>query len=357
MRLKSLLLLATSVIMLGAACGSGDRGAAPLTAGASAPRGAESGTLRLGIFPNITHATGLVGIEADIFARNLGPHVTLKTSTFNAGPAAVEALFSNALDAAYIGPNPAINAYVRSKGAAIRVVAGATSGGAFFVVQSDITNAGDLRGKKVASPQLGNTQDVALRRWLKEQGLRTDVRGGGDVSVVPGDNARSFESFRAGQIAGAWVPEPWATRLVTDAGGKVLVDERDEWPGGAYVTTHLVVRTAFLQQHPDVVELLLRGHVEATAYVNAQPAEARRLVNAALARITGRPLPDALIAAAWRNLVFTNDPLAASLRTSATEAAAFGFVDPRGIEIDGIYDLRLLNTVLRGAGNAEVQVR
>jgi NitT/TauT family transport system substrate-binding protein len=314
-------------------------------------------TVRLGYLPNITHAAGIVGVESGIFARNLGGAVILETKAFNAGPSAVEALFSNALDAAYIGPNPAINAYIRSKGEAIRIISGATSGGAFLVVRPDITSAQDLRGKKVASPQLGNTQDVALRSWLKSQGLRSDLQGGGDVSVTPQENARILESFRAGLIAGGWVPEPWATRLVQEGGGTVLVDERDLWPNGRYVTTHLAVRADFLKRRPDVVTRLLQGHVEATAFVNEQPAAAQRIVNGVIERVTGKAIAAPVITAAWRNLDFTNDPIAVSLRRSADNAAAFGLLDKAGVNLDGIYDVTPLNQVLRATGNQEVQVQ
>lgn len=314
-------------------------------------------TLRLGYFPNITHATALAGVETGIFARDLGDGVTLQTAAFNAGPAAVEALFSNALDATYIGPNPAINAYVRSKGEAVRVIAGATSGGAFLVVNPSVRSAEDLRGKKVASPQLGNTQDVALRGWLKSKGLRTDPQGGGDVSVVPQENAQSLDAFRAGQIAGAWVPEPWATRLVQEGGGTVLVDERDLWPGGKYVTTQLIVRTEFLKKHPDAVERLLRGHVEATAFLNDHPAEAQKAANDAIERLTGKRLASGLVADAWKNMLFTNDPIASSLRKSADDAAAFGFLDLGGVKLDGIYDLSILNRVLASSGASQVQLQ
>ena len=344
-------LLLLLIALATAACGGGS------SKSGSDASGEKQVTLRLGYFPNITHATGIVGVETGIFTRNLGENVSLKTATFNAGPSAVEALFSGALDATYVGPNPAINAFVRSKGQAVRVISGATSGGAYFVVNPSIISAADLRGKRVASPQLGNTQDVALRSWLREQGLRTDPQGGGDVSVQPMENAESLEALRSGRIAGAWVPEPWATRLVREGQGKVLVDERDLWPGGQYVTTHLLVRTEFLRQHPDVVERLLRGHVEATAFVNSQTAEAQRVVNQALERITGRGLAPEVITAAWANLTFTNDPIAASLRKSATDAAGFGFLNLSGIKLEEIYDLRPLNAVLRSTGNHEVSLQ
>src|SRR5437899_3086070 len=250
--------LLAAVTLAGCSSGSSQRSK---EAGSVAEPG-EKVTLRLGYFTNITHAPALVGLEKGIFADKLGPDVTLAPSVFNAGPAAVEAIFSGAIDATYVGPNPAINAFAKSNGQAVRIISGATSGGAFLVVKPSINSAADLKGKKIAAPQLGNTQDVALRSWLKSKGLSTTTAGGGDVNVVDQDNAQSLDTFKQGKIDGAWVPEPWASRLVIDGGGKVLVDERDLWPAGKYVTTQLVVRTAFLQQHPDVVENLIKGQVE-----------------------------------------------------------------------------------------------
>ena len=324
------------------ACGSGG------SSGSSGPL-----TVHLGYFPNITHATALVGVSKGIFAKDLGSKVTLKTSTFNAGPAAVEAIFSGALDATYVGPNPAINAWQKSHGQAVRIIAGATSGGAALVVKPSINSAADLKGKKVASPQLGNTQDVALRAWLDRHGLKTDPQGGGDVSILPQENAQTLDTFKAGQIDGAWVPEPWASRLVLEGKGKVLVDEATLWPGGKYLTTELIVRTAFLKQHPDVVERLLKGHVDATAYVNQHPAEAQQAANAAIAQITGKPLSAAVVAAAWRNLTFTNDPLASTLRKEASDAESVGLLQK--VDLIGLVDVAPLNKVLDSAGEAKVQ--
>lgn len=330
MKRRTALLLAAAAMAL-AACGSD-------TAAGSAP----STTVRLGYFPNVTHATAIVGVEKGIFARALGAD-TLKTRTFNAGPAAVEALLSGAIDATYIGPNPAINAFAKSHGEAIRIISGATSGGAALVVEPTITSAAQLRGKKIASPQLGNTQDVALRSWLADQGLKTDPQGGGDVTIVPQDNAQTLETFRTGAIDGAWVPEPWVSRLVIEGGGKVLVDEKSLWPGGKFVTTHLVVATTFLKQHPDAVKRLLEGQVEANAFVNDHPEEAQQLVNAGIEKLTGKKLAESTIQAAWRNLTFTNDPVESSLRTSAAHAEAVGLLE--SVDLDGIYDLHLLHEV------------
>ncbi len=181
------------------------------------------------------------------------------------------------------------------------------------MVAPDINSAADLKGKTVATPQLGNTQDVALRTWLKQNGLNTDTTGGGDVSIKPQDNATTLDAFKQGQIQGAWVPEPWATRLVQEGGGKVLVDERTLWPQGQFVTTQLVVATKFLDAHPDVVERLLEGQVAANDYVNKNPAEAQKAANDQIEKLTQKRLADAVVAASWNNMTFTDDPIASSL--------------------------------------------
>ena len=308
--------------------------------------------VRLGYFANVTHAPAIVALEQGYFAEALGPAVKLEPRTFNAGPEAVEALFSEALDLSYIGPNPAINAFAQSGGEAIRIVAGATSGGAALVVLPSIMAPAQLVGKKLATPQLGNTQDVALRAWLKQQGLSANLEGGGDVSILPQANAQTLETFRAGDIQGAWVPEPWSTRLVLEGGGSVLVDERSLWPDGSFVTTHVVVRTRFLEEQPDLVAALLRAHVRAIDFLNAEPARAREIVNAGIAKLVGKALPAAVIERAWGNLRFTVDPIAASLRKSAEDATAVGLLEP--VELDGIYELGALNQILAASGKPPI---
>jgi NitT/TauT family transport system substrate-binding protein len=309
-------------------------------------------TLRLGHFANLTHATALVGLEKGIFAQKLGSGVTLKTSVFNAGPEAVQALLSNSVDASYVGPNPAVNAFVQSHGEAVRVVSGATSGGASLVVKPSIASAEDLRGKRLSTPQLGNTQDVALRWWLSEKGLKTSAQGGGDVTILPQDNAQTLQAFRSNQIDGAWLPEPWATRLIVEGGGKQLVDERDLWPGGQFATTLLVVRTEFLRAHGDVVKRLLDAQVSADLFVNRQPTEAQRVANDALASLTGKRLADQVVSTAWTHMRFTNDPLPASVRTSAEHAQKVGLL--ARVDLRGLTDVALLNDVLGADGLARV---
>jgi NitT/TauT family transport system substrate-binding protein len=325
-----------------------------LLASCSVGEGSEgdSLTLRLGFFPNVTHAPAIVGIENGILADSLGPDVVLEPHAFNAGPEVVEAIFNGALDASYIGPNPAINAFAQSNGEAIRIVAGTTSGGAALVVRDGITSPDQLAGTTLATPQLGNTQDVALRAWLLEQGFETDLEGGGDVSITPQANADALNAFVAGEIDGAWVPEPWWTRMVEEGGGHVLVDEADLWPDGRFVTTHLIVATQFLEDHPDVVKRLIEGHVAAMEATNDDPQAAQEVVIAAIEELSGSQLSPDTVAMAWKNLEFTVDPIAASLETSAQHAIELGLLE--SVDLDGIYDLTPLNEVLSEAGQEEI---
>ena len=346
MRLVGITLLATGLVLGGATACAG-------TTDSVATSPAQE--LRLGFFPNITHATALVGVEKGFFQDALGPGTRLSTSTFNAGPAASEALFSGAIDASYIGPNPAITAFIKSHGTAIRVISGAASGGASLVVRNGISGPADLRGKKIADPQLAGTQDIALRWWLKSNGLKTDTEGGGDVSILPQDNSQTLTTFRAGQVDGAWVPEPWASRLVSEGGGKVLVDERSLWPGGQFVTTQLVVRAEFLRIHPETVRRLLEGQVRANAFVRDHPAEAQASANTELGNITGKKLSDAVVAASWSKLTFTDDPLLATLRSQADHAVGLGL--QAKANLDGIADLTLLNQVLSAQGEPSVSAK
>jgi NitT/TauT family transport system substrate-binding protein len=331
-----------------AACGSSD-------SSTSRPGGGGNTTVTLGYFPNITHATALVGVRKGLFAKHLGSGVTLKTATFNAGPAAVEAIFSGAVDASYVGPNPSINAWAKSHGKAIKIISGAASGGAALIVKPSIKSVHDLRGKKIATPQLGNTQDVALRYWLKQQGLETTEEGGGDVNIVPQDNAQTVQTFEQGTIDGAWVPEPYASRLLIEGKGQKLLDEKSLWPGGRFVVTDLVVRTEFMNEHPDLVKKLLAASVEANASINKNRADAARTANDALKALTGKSLEPDVLAAAFKNVTFTNDPIAASLRAGAEHAQQIGLLDP--VDLDGIYDLRPLNEVLRSGGATQVSDR
>lgn len=326
-------LVVAVLVSVTVACGRADTGPpGPATA------------LRLGVFPNLTHATALVGLARGFYAHRLGT-TRLRTQVFDAGPAAVEALFSEDLDAAYLGPSPAVNAWAQSHGQAIRIVAGATSGGASLVVRAGITRPSDLRGAHLGTPQLGNTQDVALRAWLTDHDLRpSSAASRGDVQVEPTDNATTLALFSSGRLDGAWVPEPWASRLVVQGGGHVLVDERSLWPDGQFVTANLVVRTDFLRRHRQTVRALLEGQVDANAWIAAHPSEVPDILDGELVHLGGRRLPGAVVDRALRQLTTTNDPLAATLRTSAEHAVAAGLLDP--VDLHGIYDLGPLRAVL-----------
>jgi NitT/TauT family transport system substrate-binding protein len=309
-------------------------------------------TLRLGFLANITHAPALVGLNKGFFTKNLGDGVTLKTSVFSSGTQETTALLAGQLDAAYVGPNPAINAWQKSSGKAIKIISGAASGGAALVVKPSISSASQLKGQKVATPSLGNTQDVALRYWLKQHGLTTTQTGGGDVSVTPiKPNSDAVLEFKSGQIAGGWEPAPYDAEMVAD-GGKELVNEASLWPGGKFVTTELVVTQSFLKAHASVVSNLLKGQVESVKYINANTSAAETSANAELTTLLGKGLKSSALAASFKQITFTNDPIASSLATDAKHAVAVGLLQP--VNLNGIYDLSPLNAVLKANGEPQV---
>lgn len=326
-----------AVMMAGCASASGST---PETAD-------EVAELSLGYFANVTHAPALVGLEEGLFEDALGD-IDVTTSVFNAGPAAIEALTAGAIDATYIGPNPSINTFIQSGGVSARIVAGAATGGAALVVADGIDSPDDLAGTTLASPQLGNTQDVALRVWLADQGYETDTSGGGDVSITPTENAQTLTLFQQGELDGAWLPEPWVSRLVIDEGAEVLVDEAELWPEGEFPTTVLLVRAEFLEEHPDVVEQLLEGHVAAVQWIADNPGEAPGVINAAIEAETGKPLSDAVIERALEHVTFSVDPHADTFETLVANGLEAG-TQKEG-SIDGLFDLRLLNGLLEASG-------
>lgn len=326
-----------------------------MLAGCSTPSadaaGGEAAELRLGYFANVTHAPALVGVGQGLFDEALDD-VTVQEQIFNAGPTVVEALSAGAIDAAYIGPNPAINTFIQSGGASAVVVAGATSGGAALVVRDGIDSAADLVGATLASPQLGNTQDVALRSWLKAQDFETTTAGGGEVQVTPTENAQTLTLFRKGQLDGAWVPEPWVSRLVLEGGAHVIVDERELWPDGEFPTTVLLVRADFAAQHPDLVEDLVAGHLAALDWIAENPDSLPDVVNAALEEATGKPLADDVLARALENVSFSPDVHAEAFATLVENGIAAG--TQKDGSIDGLFDLRALNALLKDAGSDPV---
>jgi NitT/TauT family transport system substrate-binding protein len=315
----------------------------------------EKKELKIGYFPNINHVQAVIGIGNGDFKKTLGDNVEIKPFVFNAGPSAIEALFAKQVDVTYVGPNPAINGYAISEGKDVRAIAGASSGGAVFVIRADtgITSTADFANKKFASPQLGNTQDVALRNYLLEHGFKT-VENNGNVHILPAKNADILTLFLKKDIDGAWVPEPWGERLIKEANGKLFLDERDLWPDGKFVTGLIVVRTDYLQNNPDVIEKLLKAHIEETQRINNNKEEAIKNFNTELKKITGQTIPEDQLKESLTRLEFTYDPIQQSLYKSANDAFNVGFLGKTQPDLSNIFDLNILNKLLKEKGLATI---
>ncbi|WP_095756698.1 ABC transporter substrate-binding protein [Streptomyces xinghaiensis] len=346
-------LAALLAVALGA-CGYGSRAETGGVAKVQ-PRGERTGGLdevRLGYFANVTHATALVGDREGFFQKELGG-TKVTAQVFGAGPSAVEALNAGSVDIAWLGPSPAVNGYTRAGGRNLRIISGSASGGVSLVAHPDrVSGPDDLRGKRIATPQLGNTQDVALLHYLAEKGLRVDPDSGeGEATVLRIDNKETPAFFRRGDIDAAWVPEPTASQL-TAQGGRVLLDERDLWEDGRHVITTMVVSQRFLARHPEAVEAVLRGSVKANAWIKSHPEEARASLNTALERQGGKALPPEVLDPAFEHIEVLDDPLAATLARQAEHAERAGLLE--NPDLRGIYDLRLLNKVLAERGARQV---
>jgi NitT/TauT family transport system substrate-binding protein len=301
--------------------------------------------LRLGYFPNVTHAAALIGLDKGLFTKELGS-TKLTPQSFNAGPDEVSALLGKSLDAAFIGSGPAINAFSKSNGGNV-LIAGATSGGAQLVVANGIDKPSDLIGKTVATPQLGNTQDVSLKTWLAKNNLT------GKVKVENLANANTLSQFQQGAIQGAWLPAPWDDQLILTAGAKVLVNESTLWPGGQFPTTVLVVRTQFLQQHPATVQALIKGELDAIGYAKSDKAGAEAAVNDELKQLTGKALPQNVIDSAFGEIQLTADPLASDFPALSTDQVTAGILS-KAPSVQGFAELTLLNKELKAAGQPTV---
>ena len=326
-----------------------DSASSPGTAGASAA-GTPADEVRLGYFPNITHAPALIGVANGYFQQELGS-TKLTTQTFNAGPEEVSALLGGSLDAGFIGSGPAINAFAKSNGEAVRLVAGSTSGGAQLVVSTDITSPEQLKGKIITTPQAGNTQDIALKKWLKENNL--PIGSGPDAVTIQNiENPRTLDLFKSGEVAGGWLPEPWSSRLV-DAGASVLVDEKTLWPDGEFPTTVLIVRTQFLQEHPQTVEALLRAEQKAIDLASSDQAQAKTVTNEAIKQLTNSSLAPPVLDRAFTELTFDVDPLASTFPQLAKDSVTAG-ISEKETNLAGFVDVTPLNAVLSGLGKPAV---
>jgi NitT/TauT family transport system substrate-binding protein len=302
-------------------------------------------TVRLGFLENLTHASALVGIKEGFFTKALGSAGTLQTTPFSTGTEEATALLAGQLDVAYVGPNPAISAFQKSNGTAIKIISGAATGGASIVVKAGIASASQLKGQSLATPSLGNTQDVALRYWLQQDGLKTTTTGGGDVYIKPTTpNSAAVLEFKSGQIAGGSEPAPYDVEMVSD-GGHVLLSE----PG---VTTVMIVTQSFLSAHPAVVADLLKAQIEANDFIKSNTTTAEADVNAELGSLTGKPLKASVLAASFKEITFTDDPDEASFAADAQQATSLGLL--KSANLSGIFDLTPLNTALAAAGEAQI---
>jgi NitT/TauT family transport system substrate-binding protein len=338
----AILLLPAAAIAL-YACG----GKKAEDAGKGAAGGKEPVTVHLAYFPNVTHAAALVGTGDGTFAKALGTNVKVEEQTFTAGPSEIEALFAGKVDIGYIGPGPAVNGYLKSHGSALRIVAGASSGGAALVVRKDsgVTNASQLAGKKVAVPQPGGTQDISLRHALQIANLKSTDKGG-TVNVLAAAPADMLTLFQKKELDAAWTPEPWVSRLVKDGNGAIAQDERDLWPGKRFATTVVIVRADFLKEHPDIVASFLKAHIAAVDWIGSHQPEAAKLISERIKTLTGKALPADIVTGALTRTDFTYDPLKESVLTFADWSHDLGYLKEGRSGVSGLIDTGPLNTAL-----------
>ena len=323
--------------------------------GATTAGNSESNVIRIGYFPNINHAQPVIGLANGDYQKHFGKDDRIETKVFNAGPSAIEALFANQVDVTYVGPNPTINGYVQSNGEALKVISGTASGGAVFVVRNDsgIESVNDFAGKKFGSPQLGNTQDVALRNYLLANGYKTKENGG-NVEVLPAKNPDLVTLMIKKEIDGAWVPEPWGAKLLKQTDSRIFVDERSLWPNGDFVTVNLVARSDFLEKNPELIKKLLEATVDETNWINSHPGEAKKTFNDELVKLTGQAIPADEFKDGFSRLKLTWDPIKSSLLKNGEDQYDIGYLDKKP-DLSGIYDLTILNKVLKEKGLPEIQ--
>jgi NitT/TauT family transport system substrate-binding protein len=305
-----------------------------------------SAILRIGYFPILNHAQAVIGLAKGDFQKAVGKEIAIKPEVFGSGPPLIEALFANQIDLAYVGPNPTINGYVVSDGKALKIISGASSGGTVFVVRNDsgIKSIKDFGNKRFATPQVGNTQDVALRKYLLQNGYKTNDEGG-NVEVISAQISDIFTLMLTKQIDGAWVPEPWGTKLVKEANGRIFLDERVLWPQGKYITANIIARTDYLRDNPETVKKFLGAHIDETNWISSHKSEAMDIFNGQLKALTGHIMNPDELKQAWSRIEFTYDPLKPTLLKSANDSLKIGFLRTPP-NLTGIYDLTLLNTVL-----------
>jgi NitT/TauT family transport system substrate-binding protein len=318
------------------------------TLGTQSQNHEQENTVRVAFFPNIGHSIAIVGMEKGIFSEKLGNQTTIKTRLFDSGPQVIESMFANEIDIAYVGPGPAINGFLKSNGQALKILAGASSGGVSLVVHPDsgITSSADFSGKRIAAPQIGNTQDVSLRSFLYQNNLKP-VEKGGTVYVINVVNPDIFTLFSKGELDAAWVPEPWATRLVQQLGGIRLFQEKELWPDQKFSSVVLIVRSDFLEKHPDIVHKWVEAHVQTSDWINDHPNETETIFNDFLKKNTGKTLPPQLLHEAFSNLQITYDPIESSINTFAERANSLGYLGREGYSLEGIFYTGPLDSITK----------
>lgn len=314
--------------------------------GTSASNSSPENTVRVAFFPNLGHSIAIVGTEKGIFAEKLGNQTVIETRLFDSGPQVIESIFANEIDLAYVGPGPAINGFLKSDGKALKILAGAASGGVSLVIHpnSKIESVADFPGKRIAAPQIGNTQDISLRNYLYQNNLKPAEKGG-SIYVINVVNPDIFTLFSKGELDAAWVPEPWATRLVQQLGGIRLFQEKDLWPDQKFSSTVLIVRSEFLEKHPDIVQKWVEAHVQTSDWINEHPAETKLIFNDFLKKKTGKTFPSEILNEAFSNLQITSDPIESSINTFAERANSLGYLGREGYSLEGIFYTEPLNSI------------
>ena len=294
--------------------------------------------IRVAFFPSVVHAVPIIGMETQTFANNLNADLDIQVKIFDSGPQVIESIFSNSVDIAYVGPGPVINGFLKSDGNDLKILAGAASGGASFVIQknSGLDLIENYSGKRIAAPQISNTQDVSLRHYLAENGLITAEKGG-DVFVLNIANPDIYTLFAKGDIDGAWVPEPWATMLVEELNGVRLFDENEFWPENQFSSVLLIGRSDYIEKNPEIIKKWIIANENTAQWINKHPDESKKLYNEFLKSYMGRTLPENIVEKSFSNIMITSEPLENSIHTFAERADALGYLGRDGYTLDGIF--------------------
>jgi NitT/TauT family transport system substrate-binding protein len=294
--------------------------------------------IRVAFFPTVSHLVPIVGMETGILADGLGNQILIEPKIFDSGPQVIEAMFANSVDLAYIGPGPVINGFLKSEKHDVKILAGAASGGASFVIHRDsiINSAADLSGKIIAAPQIGNTQDVSLRHYLSQNGL-VPAEKGGSVVVLNIQNPDIYTLFVKGEIDAAWVPEHWATRLVQELGGKRLFFEEELWPEKQFASALLIGRTSYIEENPQIIQKWIDANNKTVIWINENPEDSELIFNHFMEKTLGKPLPESVLSESLANIQITSDPIEESISIFAERANSLGYLGRHGYDLDGIF--------------------